>query len=159
MEYTENKNVLLENLQFEHPNLFSWNNELLTKIKDKENNIKYIFNEMKKIEESNNSKENEILSLEKAMKTTLSNVEKYISIYSVSVSDKLDKFKNEEYGSEDSIKCRSKSLFSLHKELHKDACTFFSKQEFKSEPSTLKIKLDDKLIKLYTFAAVSQLNE
>jgi chromosome segregation ATPase len=141
----------MENPHFDHPNLFSWNNELLTKIKDKEDNIKHIYNDMTKIEEYNNSKENEILSLENAMKNILSNVEKCMSSYSKSISDKLDKFKNEEYSRESNIKYKSKCLFSLHKELHKDACEFFSKQEFKEEQSNLKIKLDDKLIKICNY--------
>ena len=151
----EDKNVL-EKSHFEHPNLFSWNSELLTKIKDKEDDIKNIYNEMKKIEESNISKENELFSLDQAMKNTLSGVEKNISTYSKNISDKLDKFKNKK---DIDIKCKSTNLFSLNKELYKDACLFFSKQEFKSEPSSLKIKLDyklddkldDKLIFLYNY--------
>ena len=129
--------------EFKHPHLSTWNKELSKKIKNKEGNITEISSEMKTLEEMNISTENEILSLEKTMNNTLNNVEKYIENYSNCIKEKLDKVRGKEYNKPSE---RSKALFSLYKGLYQDAREFFSRREFKYEPSSLKLELDDKIL-------------
>jgi hypothetical protein len=141
------KNETIEN-NLEHPVLFNWKNELLDKIKNKEEVIKEIVDEMKIIEDLNEMKKNEVTSLEKVMNDTLENIEKRLDVHSKNMKDKLDKFKNQNYTD---IRSKSNDLFSLHKELYKDSNLFFSKQEFKSEPTTLISKIDDTLSVIYKY--------
>lgn len=128
---------------FKHPHLSSWNEELSKKIKSKEGKATEISTEINTLKELNNSKENEILSLEKAMDKTLNNVEKYIERYSNGIKEKLDKIRSNEYEKPSE---RSEALFSLYKELYQDARVFFSRREFKYEPSSLKLELNDKIL-------------
>ena len=139
----ENKSENKTKNEFKHPHLSSWNEELSKKIKNKEGKITEISTEISTLEDIYNSKENEILSLEKTMDNTLNNVEKYIEKYSNGIKEKLDETQNKEYEKPGD---RSRALFSLYKELYQDARLFFSRREFKYEQSFLKLEINDKLL-------------
>ena len=141
------KNEVIEN-NLDHPILSNWKNELLDKIRDKEEVIKEIVDDMKKMEDLNEMKKNEVTSLEKVMNDTLENIEKRLDVHSNNIINRLDKFKNQNYTD---IRSKSNDLFSLHKELYKDSNLFFSKQEFKTEPSILITKIDDTLSGIYKY--------
>jgi len=133
----------MTSITFDNPHLSSWNNELFQKIKLKNDEIKKMSGNMNELEELNTNKKNELFSLEKTMETTLNNVEKYIENYSNNISDKIKKIQNTKY---DNLSNKSKSLFSLYKELYKEAICFFSRKEFKYLPSSLKIHMNDKFL-------------
>ena len=126
---------------FEHPHITSWCDELSTNIKNKEKKLTGITTSMQILKDTNDSKEKEILSLEKTMNIILDNIEKYIGQYSKKVTDKLNDVKVMGHGDQQH---RSVKIFSLYKELFKDACTFFSRREFNTEASELKVGKDNK---------------
>ena len=130
------------NKMFKHPHLFSWNTELSDKIKGKEEKLSEVSSTINILEDTSTSKENDILSLEKTMDATLNKVEKYIEDYLTNTREKFEDVKNEKY---ENSKDRSNKLFSLYKQIYEDACIFFSRKEFKYEPSTLKSEINDKL--------------
>lgn len=128
---------------FKNPYLSSWNKELFQKIKDKRTETDKMSGEIQKLGDLKTYKESELLSLENVMGNTLTNVEKSIEKYSSSVQSKLEKLQNASF---EKTSEKSKALFSLYKELYQDARIFFSRNEFKYEPSSLKVEINDRIL-------------
>lgn len=132
---------------FKNPHLSSWNDELFKNIKVKNEEIREMSGDIGQLEELNASKKSDLLSLEKTMENTLNNVEKYMEQYSNNVRRKLEEIKENKY---ENTSDRSKALFSLYKDLYQDARMFFSRREFKYEPSLLKLDINDRILSWLT---------
>jgi hypothetical protein len=133
---------------FKHSHISSWNKELSENIKEKEEKLLEVLGTINILEDTRTSKENDIISLEKTMETTLNNVEKYIEDYLTNTLKKFENIKNEKY---ENSKDRSNKLFSLYKQIYEDSCIFFSRKEFKYEQSTLKSEINDKLQNWFSY--------
>lgn len=125
-----------------NPHLYSWEEDLLQKIDDKEIEKNHFSNEKEKLCDIKNKKEDKISSLNNIIDNTLNTVEKSIQNYSDNIVGKLEEIKNTKF---ESTVDRSKALFGIYKDLFKDAKVFFSKKEFNYENSSLKKEIKDKI--------------